>query len=284
MLRVLRAHKAGFCMGVAMALRKLDEAVDARPRGKVATLGEIIHNPQVLGEYAEQGVSCLRSPEEAQSGQAVLIRAHGVPRDEEDVLRAHGAIVIDATCPRVKAAQLAIAEATAGGLPLLLYGEEEHPEVKGLLSYAHGARHVFGDVEGLIRVLAELEPEENVVLAAQTTQDRCRFETLRVELDKHMDTQVRVLDTICDATRQRQQEVLELAERVDAMVVVGGRSSGNTRRLAELAARRVPTFLVETAEELEAEKFSGFSVIGLTAGASTPKRLVNAVEKRLSGF
>ncbi len=118
----------------------------------------------------------------------------------------------------------------------------------------------------------------------RTTQDRRCFETLRVELDQHMDTQIRVLDTICDATRQRQQEVLELAERVDAMVVVGGRSSGNTRRLAELAARRVPTFLVETAEELEAEKFSGFSVIGLTAGASTPKRLVNAVEKRLSEF
>ena len=143
-------------MGVAMALRKLDEAVDARPRGKVATLGEIIHNPQVLGEYAEQGVSCLCSPEEAQPGQAVLIRAHGVPRDAEDALRKRGVIVIDATCPRVKAAQLAIAEATAGGLPLLLYGEAEHPEVKGLLSYAHGARHVFSDVEGLARAVAEL--------------------------------------------------------------------------------------------------------------------------------
>ena len=99
-----------------------------------------------------------------------------------------------------------------------------------------------------------------------------------------MDTSVRVLDTICDATRQRQEEAQELSDRVDAMVVVGGRSSGNTRRLAELAARRVPAFLVETAEELEPEKFAGFSVIGLTAGASTPKRLVNAVEKRLSEF
>ena len=134
MLQVIRARKAGFCMGVAMALRKLDEAVDARPCGRVATLGEIIHNPQVLEEYAARGVSCLRSPEEALPGQVVLIRAHGVPRDTEAALRSRGVIVIDATCPRVKAAQLAIAEATAGGLPLLLYGEAEHPEVKGLLS------------------------------------------------------------------------------------------------------------------------------------------------------
>lgn len=284
MLQVIRARKAGFCMGVAMALRKLDDAVEARPRGSVATLGEIIHNPQVLEEYAARGVFCLRSPEEALPGQVVLIRAHGVPRDTEAALRSRGVIVIDATCPRVKAAQLAIAEATTGGLPLLLYGEAEHPEVKGLLSYAHGHRHVFGNVEELARALAGLEQGSDIVLAAQTTQDRRQFEALRAELDQHMDTGVRVLDTICDATRQRQQEAQELSDRVDAMVVVGGRSSGNTRRLAELAARRVPAFLVETAEELEAEKFSGFSVVGLTAGASTPKRLVNAVEKRLSEF
>lgn len=136
----------------------------------------------------------------------------------------------------------------------------------------------------LARSLAGLEQGTDIVLAAQTTQDRRQFETLRAELDQHMDTSVRVLDTICDATRQRQEEAQELSDRVDAMVVVGGRSSGNTRRLAELAARRVPAFLVETAEELEPEKFAGFSVIGLTAGASTPKRLVNAVEKRLSEF
>lgn len=139
-------------------------------------------------------------------------------------------------------------------------------------------------MEELARSLAGLEQGTDIVLAAQTTQDRRQFETLRAELDQHMDTSVRVLDTICDATRQRQEEAQELSDRVDAMVVVGGRSSGNTRRLAELAARRVPAFLVETAEELEPEKFAGFSVIGLTAGASTPKRLVNAVEKRLSEF
>ena len=228
MLQVIRARKAGFCMGVAMALRKLDEAVDARPCGRVATLGEIIHNPQVLEEYAARGVSCLRSPEEALPGQVVLIRAHGVPRDTEAALRLR--------------------------LPLLLYGEAEHPEVKGLLSYAHGHRHVFGNVEELARSLAGLEQGTDIVLAAQTTQDRRQFETLRAELDQHMDTSVRVLDTICDATRQRQEEAQELSDRVDAMVVVGGRSSGNTRRLAELAARRVPAFLVSNGRSIYAEK------------------------------
>lgn len=284
MARVIRARKAGFCMGVALALRKLDKAVESCPRGAVATLGEIIHNPQVLEEYAAQGVSCLDSPEDVQPGQVVLIRAHGVPRETEAVLRGHGARVIDATCPRVKAAQMAIAGATADGSTLLLYGEAEHPEVKGLLSYAGGPRYVFADTEELARVLAAPKGGGEIVLAAQTTQDRRQFEALRAGLDQHMDTSVRVLDTICDATRQRQEEARKLSERVDAMVVAGGRSSGNTRRLAELAARRVPTFLVETAEELKPENFAGFSVIGLTAGASTPKRLVDAVEKRLSGF
>ena len=284
MLQVVRARKAGFCMGVAMALNKLDKEVDARPRGHVATLGEIIHNPQVLEEYAEQGVSCLRDPQEATEGQVVIIRAHGITRDVEEALRARGVDVTDATCPRVKSAQLAIARSTADGTPLLLYGEEDHPEVKGLLSYAHAHRHVFSNEEGLREALIGLPEGCKLVLASQTTQDRKKFEELCTLLKARTDHEVKILDTICDATRQRQQEAQEVAGTVDAMVVVGGRSSGNTRRLAEISSRSVPSFLIETADELKAEDFKDFKVVGLTAGASTPKRLIDATEERLKSF
>ena len=134
-MRVMRARNAGFCMGVALALHKLDEAVAAAP-GRVATLGAIIHNPQVLAEYAAKGVRVLHSADEAEPDMTVVVRAHGIPRKDEARLAAIGAAVVDATCPRVKKAQISIAEATANGEELWLYGDAEHPEVCGLLSYA----------------------------------------------------------------------------------------------------------------------------------------------------
>ena len=125
-MRVIRGRNAGFCMGVALALRTLDEAVAAAP-DRVATLGSIIHNPQVLAEYAARGVRVLHSPDEAEPGMTVVVRAHGVPRGDEARLLDRGAHVVDATCPRVKKAQMSIAEATGGGAELWLYGDVEHP-------------------------------------------------------------------------------------------------------------------------------------------------------------
>lgn len=282
-MHVIRARNAGFCMGVALALRKLDQAVAASPYGRVATLGAIIHNPQVLAEYARQGVRLLNGAEEAEPGMTVIVRAHGVPREDEARLAAAGAVVVDATCPRVKKAQMAIAEATADGAALLLYGEAEHPEVRGLLSYAAGPSRVFASRGEWAALRKELMTGGGrTVLAAQTTQDRPAFDALRKELDAAMDNRLIVLDTICDATRRRQEETLRLAAKVEAMVVVGGRQSGNTRRLAGIAGGRgVPAILVETEDDLDPAFFSSVSVVGLTAGASTPKSIIDAVEQRL---
>ena len=286
MMNVIRARRAGFCMGVALALHKLDTIVESRPGERVATLGEIIHNPQVLEDYAAKGVSCLRSPDEAESGMSVLIRAHGIPRSMEDDLRSRCVRVEDATCPRVKNAQLAIAEATAAGRELLLYGEAEHPEVRGLISYAAGASHLFSSMEELEALLVTLPlGDRPVVLAAQTTQDRLIFDEMRELLSQRFGSSLTVLDTICDATRQRQEEAEELAGKVQAMVVAGGKTSGNTRRLAELARMRgVPTVLVETADELDPAFFAGIETVGLTAGASTPKYIIDEVEARLKAL
>ena len=286
MMNVIRARRAGFCMGVALALHKLDSMVAARKGEQVATLGDIIHNPQVLEDYAGKGVRRLGAASEAEADMAVLIRAHGITRSMEQELRSRCARVEDATCPRVKKAQLAIAEATAPGWELLLYGEADHPEVRGLISYAAGESHIFSSPSELDALLEELSLDgRSVVLAAQTTQDRLIFDEMRSSLSARFGESLIVLDTICDATRQRQEEAGELAGSVQAMVVVGGKTSGNTRRLAELARMRgVPTVLVETADELEKSFFDGVETVGLTAGASTPGYIIDEVEARLRSW
>jgi len=275
-MRVVRAKTAGFCMGVSLALKRLDRALKEQRR-PIVTLGPIIHNPQVLAAYAQQGVRRIREAGEAVRGECVIIRAHGIPMTEEALLLEKGARLVDATCPRVKAAQLAIEDATRQGQRLLLFGEAEHPEVRGLLSYAHAERHVFASLDACREL--PLDPEGGYVLAAQTTQDTRQFTAVQAYLKQCVGSRVQTLPTICDATEKRQNEALEIAVRVDCMVVVGGRESGNTRRLAELAASTgIPALHVESEKELEAAFFRKKSLVGLTGGASTPKSLIDAVE------
>ena len=275
-MKVVRAKTAGFCMGVSLALKRLDRALDEQQR-PIVTLGPIIHNPQVLAAYEQKGVRRIREASEAGRGECVIIRAHGIPRTEEALLVEKGAQFVDATCPRVKAAQLAIEQATRKGQRLLLFGEAEHPEVRGLLSYAHAERHVFASLEACKAL--SLDPEDGYVLAAQTTQDTRQFTAVRAYLERRLGSRVQTLHTICDATEKRQNEALEIAVRADCMVVTGGRESGNTRRLAELiAGTGIPALHVESEKELDAAFFRKKSLVGLTGGASTPKSLIDAVE------
>lgn len=278
---ILLAKTAGFCMGVSLALRQLDAALKAREgreaAGRLATLGPVIHNPRVIAAYEALGVVCLGGPEEAWEGDTVLIRAHGITREAEKTLLAAGAAVIDATCPRVKQAQLAIAaEREKTGGTLLLYGEVNHPEVRGLVSYAGNEAHVFADLAELENI--GLDPAKEYFLAAQTTQDTVGFAPIRERVKERLGHDVPILHTICDATRKRQAEVLSLAEKADIIVVVGGTNSGNTKRLAEVAeGRGVRAFKVEDVAELSPEMFAGARTVGLTAGASTPAAHIEAV-------
>ena len=280
-MEILRAKTAGFCMGVSLALQKLDAALQDYPERRKCTLGPLIHNPQVLADYAARGVVCLDDTSPAGPGDCVVIRAHGIPKEQEARIRASGALIVDATCPKVKRAQLAIARATREGAPLFLFGEADHPEVRGLVSYANGPAHVFGSLEEM-EALPVADGAASV-LASQTTQDRTIFETVQARLQERT-AQLTVLATICDATRERQEEARAIAGQAEAMVVVGGRQSGNTRRLADVAAAcGIPTFHVETAQELKAEDFAKKSRVALTAGASTPKSLIDAAEEFLRG-
>lgn len=305
-MEVIRSGRAGFCMGVALALKKLDDLVEKG--GHVGTFGPIIHNPFVLEEYAQKGVRCFGSVQavkealepfyafsetvdakESQMRLNLLIRAHGIPHSTEHFLRSLVHVsLMDATCPRVKEAQNSIARATQteDGEPvtLLLFGDANHPEVDGLVSYAKGKYIISPEPEKLVEY-AKKNQHEQMVLAAQTTQDRPLFDRIKQELCTVLDKKPVILETICDATKLRQEEALTIAEQVDAMVVVGGKESGNTKRLAELVfSKNIPTVLVESADELEREFFQNVKKVGLTAGASTPKRLVDEAERVLGSW
>ena len=282
-MQVIRAKTAGFCMGVGLALEKLDNALKKRGKDQtICTLGPLIHNPQVLADYAERGVECVEDAAAPGPGTCVVIRAHGIPRETEDLLRSRGVQVVDATCPKVKKAQLAIANATADGAALILFGESDHPEVRGLVSYARGPAYVVGSRDALESL--SIPEEHGVILASQTTQDKEIFLALRAAMTERFPG-LRVLSTICDATRERQDEARAIAGRVDIMVVVGGRQSGNTRRLADVASScGIETLLVETADELDRKKFLQKCRAGLTAGASTPKSLIDKAEETLAAW
>ncbi len=286
-MKVVRAKTAGFCMGVSLALQKLDSAVEQKKddNTRICTLGPIIHNPQVLQHYAELGVKCLESVDKVLKDDYVVVRAHGIPQEEEQKLACKTQNIIDATCPKVKKAQTAIAKATLNGSTLLLFGEENHPEVRGLVSYAHAKAYVFDSLAQLKDLVHNhLPQQEKYVLASQTTQEGKIFLEI-IEYLRNIYKDIPSLSTICNATHQRQEEVMNIASSVDAFIIVGGKNSGNTCRLADVAiAQGVPTWHIETVEELKKENFLVFSQIGLTAGASTPKRLIDGVHAFLNSL
>ncbi|SHN67545.1 4-hydroxy-3-methylbut-2-enyl diphosphate reductase [Desulfovibrio litoralis] len=290
-MKVIRAKNAGFCMGVSLALRKLDDLLEKSKTkfNHIKTFGPIIHNPQVLQDYADKGVVIVHNVEEVKSGDAVLIRAHGIPLAIETELLKKGITLVDATCPKVKKAQLSILEATQKGGVLLLFGEASHPEVLGLLSYASPEAKVFSTQDDLKSFLNSSLFDINVsyFLAAQTTQDKEEFVVMENILKTHLNHNIPVLQTICDATRTRQSETLEIAEKVELMLVLGGKNSANTRRLVNVSESvGTEAYHIETADELFSQekllaKLKKTAIIGLTAGASTPINLVDELQKRI---
>ncbi len=270
------AKTAGFCMGVDRALRKLDQAIRTHGhQGTIYTLGPIIHNPQVLQKYAQLGVEQASSDTIFTPSDMVIIRAHGIPKNIEEKIAEQGVTLLDATCPKVKKAQVLIRQQADQGKHLLLFGEQEHPEVQGLVSYARDFT-VFESEEELRSLTLSLH--KTYFLAAQTTQDREAFVSIATYLSHAIQTEIHVLDTICLATKERQDEVQALSQQVDAMIIAGGKNSGNTRRLFQIAQEAgIYAVHVETASELPWEDLAQFEHIGLTAGASTPSWIIEEI-------
>ncbi|MFN2268352.1 MAG: 4-hydroxy-3-methylbut-2-enyl diphosphate reductase [Desulfonatronovibrio sp.] len=277
---IVLAESAGFCMGVSLALSKLDKALEEKEHLATYTFGPIIHNPQVLSHYEHKGVKITENLDEPSAGDIVLIRAHGIPMEIEKHLNNKNIRIIDATCPKVKKAQVLINKNSKNTDCLLLYGEPDHPEVKGLMSYANSNAYLFESFAELKTF--NLEKNKHYCLAAQTTQDREQFKEISKYLKNELDHELIVLDTICDATKNRQVETIEIARKVQCMIVVGGKTSGNTRRLHKVANEHCPACIhIETEQDLDPLKLTAYSSFGLTAGASTPDDTINKVYHEL---
>lgn len=258
------ARFAGVCYGVERALGMAEKAA-GEARKPVNTLGPLIHNPLVVNDLERIGVGTASNVSEVEEG-TLIIRAHGVVPSVVEDARVRGLDVVDATCPYVKKVHNAAERLVREGYQLIVVGESGHPEVEGIMGHAGDDAHVVsvpGDLDAI-----DLSRKVGVVV--QTTQTPGALADVVAELSKRtMD--LRVINTICSATQERQDSAAELARRVDAMIVVGGKNSGNTRRLAEICTAACPkTHHIEDASEIEAAWFDGVSHIGVTAGASTP--------------
>lgn len=276
LLEIERAVESGFCTGVRRAIDILERA--ARDLGPVETLGPVVHNQQVIERLAQSGIRVIESLDHVQ-GNILAVSSHGVSPQVLEEMRKRGLKVIDTTCPIVRRAQIAARRLADAGFGVIIFGEENHPEVQGALGWAGGKGFATMEVSALGRA------PRRVGILSQTTQSFSAFAHFIAQFAQsrlNRLSELRIVNTICDATRRRQQSALELSKRVDLMLVIGGRSSANTRRLAEICSTAgVETYLVEEAEEIDPLWLQYCSRIGVTAGASTPEEAVEAVVARL---
>ena len=275
------AKTAGFCFGVNRAVKILEELTE---RGeKVCTLGPIIHNPQVIDDFQKKGVRIIDSPDEADKDSTVVIRAHGITVQTRQRLDELGIRYVDTTCPYVMKIHKIVGENTSENNVLLIAGDDKHPEVCGFRSVAKGESFVVKTLEETEK-LFEDNPElfqKEIILVFQTTFSVEEGKKI-LNFLKNLCTKAIYFDTICKATQNRQQEALEMSKRCDAMIVVGGHFSSNTVKLRSVCEKNCPTFLIESAKELYDIDFSAFSLVVVTAGASTPARIIKEVHITMS--
>lgn len=266
-MEVILAEYLGFCYGVRRAIKIARENAD----GKSRTLGAIIHNPQMVERLKNEGVGMVEDLNEVTDG-TIIIRSHGVGPQTYENIKTKGLKIVDATCPHVKMAQTAARELVDSGYKVVIVGEKHHPEVKSIFEWT-GKRATILETEAEAESFAQC-PKLGIV--SQTTVAGEQFKKVVLKLlDKSKD--IKILRTICTATDQRQKAAMELAAKVDVMLVVGGRNSANTTKLAKLCENKCATYHIETSQEISPEWFSKSKKIGITAGASTPDWIIREV-------
>ncbi len=268
-MKVRVADTAGFCMGVRRAV-DLACKTAGNSTGKVYTLGELIHNRQVVEDLRRRGVSAVSELPETGT---VIIRAHGVAPEVKESIVAAGLEYVDATCPHVLSSQKRIAAYSSSGATVVILGDKHHPEVKGLSGYAHGKVYIIGS----IAEAQGLDLPDEFLLIAQTTFSKELFDAVAAFLAERY-PECQVVDSICDATAKRQEEARTLSRESGLLLVIGGKNSANTRRLAEIGlGKGIRVIHIETVADLSPEDFDGCDNIGITAGASTPENAVREV-------
>lgn len=275
-MRITIAKDSGFCLGVKNTLRKLEEI--EKDAGQAYILGDIIHNTQVVEKINSQGFTTVESLGQVR-GPLLVISAHGVPKEVIKEARAKGLKIINTTCPLVRNVHSIVSQFAREGFDIIVFGDPDHPEVKGINGQVSGACTI-SDIPSLLSLI---DDSKQYAIVFQTTQDTDMLDEVRSALKGRKN--VIIKDTICMATKSRQQSARLLAREVDIMIVIGGKKSANTRRLYNICSRSVETRHIESAEELEPSWFSGKSHVGITAGASTPDWIIKGVSKRIEdGF
>ena len=287
-MKVELAKMAGFCFGVNRAVDTVYE--EAKQFSPVYTYGPIIHNETVIDDLEKKGVQVIHSLEEAKdlTEGTIVIRSHGVTRREQEELIADGLRVVDATCPFVKKIHTLVQEYSENGYYVVIIGSGDHPEVQGIVGWSDETRtSVICDADQARNL--ELKPWKKVCIVAQTTFNYNKFQELVEIIQKkgyysvstvEKDSEIIVHNTICSATKERQEAAKELSAKVDAMLVIGGLSSSNTRKLYEICSENCRnTYFIQTKEDLENSDFSRFDYVGITAGASTPNNIIEEVQK-----
>ena len=280
-MEIKKAKELGFCYGVSRAIDMLEKA--ARQYGSVETLGPVVHNEQVSKKLDKLGIRIINNIQDI-TNPVVAISSHGISFELEADLRSKPVTVIDTTCPFVSRAQIAARRLVEAGFFVIIYGEAGHPEVQGILGYAHN--------KGLATLkgadVAKLNPlPRRLGILSQTTQIPEHFNSFVknvIDLALQKDAEIRILDTICHDIRKRQSLSLELASEVDLMLVVGGKSSANTRRLLELCSSKIETYMIDNAEDIDPIWLKGKNSIGITSGTSTAGFSIKEVIKRLESL
>lgn len=275
-MKVTVAKTAGFCFGVKRAVDKVYEQVE-KSDGPIYTFGPIIHNEEVVRDLEERGVHVIESEEELRGLTAgtVILRSHGVSRRICDQIERQGLALVDATCPFVKKIHQIVAEKSAQGYTIIIVGSDSHPEVEGIRGWCQGKVVVLKDKEEAKNL--KLDPEEQACVVSQTTFNYKKFQDI-VEILEERGYNSIVVNTICNATHERQAEARDVASRVDSMIVIGGKNSSNTQKLYEICRSVCAnTYYIQTFEDLQSQNFQSGDSVGITAGASTPNTIIEEV-------
>lgn len=279
MKNVILAKTAGFCFGVR---RAVDMAYGIAGRDKVYKYGPIIHNETVVEDLEAKGVKVVHSIEEAAAlaGGTMIIRSHGVSKEEIDLLKQMGFDIVDATCPFVKKIHHIVEKYSEQGYGIIIIGSADHPEVQAISGWCKEPPVIIESEEEAREF--KTDPDKKLCLVSQTTFNYNKFQLL-VEIISKKGYDILALNTICNATEERQSEVRELAKECDAMIVIGGKHSSNTQKLYEISKKECPnTFYIQTLVDLDLERFKSFRSVGITAGASTPKKIIEEVHTNMS--
>ena len=277
-MRVIKAKTAGFCFGVKRAVDQVYELA-GKKEGAVYTYGPIIHNEEVVNDLEKKGVQVLHTKEElaALEKGTVVIRSHGVAREIYEQIQGERLELVDATCPFVKKIHRIVKREGENGREIVIIGNATHPEVEGIKGWCVSKVTVIGNEEEAQKY--ETNSDKGICIVSQTTFNYKKFNKL-VEILSKKRYDIVVLNTICNATEERQQEARKIAAEVDAMVVIGGKHSSNTQKLFEICKEECKnTYYIQTLEDLDVQSMQSMSCVGITAGASTPNNIIEEVHK-----